>query len=85
MARLRQPMATLVLHYDQNVTSVCEATGLISPLPSLVRLLAAKGWGGGQAGPARCQLYVARARARTRVRMCAHTYVHTGARVRVFV
>jgi hypothetical protein len=40
VVRLRQPMAALVLHYDQNVTSVCEATGLISPLPGLARLLA---------------------------------------------
>ena len=46
VVRLRQPMATLVLHYDQNVTSVCEATGLISPLPGLARLLAG--------APARC-------------------------------
>ena len=45
VVRLRQPMAALVLHYDQNVTSVCEATGLISPLPGLARLLA-----GGRAG-----------------------------------
>jgi hypothetical protein len=51
VVRLRQPMATLVLHYDQNVTSVCEATGLISPLPGLARLLAGAS---GPGGPARC-------------------------------
>ena len=39
VVRLRAPMSTLVLHYDQNVASVCEATGLISPLQSLSRLL----------------------------------------------
>jgi hypothetical protein len=49
VVRLRQPMSTLVLHYDQNVTSVCEATGLISPLPSISRILP----GGPAAGP-RC-------------------------------
>ncbi|KAI8618996.1 hypothetical protein BC830DRAFT_1106050 [Chytriomyces sp. MP71] len=27
----RQPMCALVLHYDQNPSSLCEATGLISP------------------------------------------------------
>ena len=59
VVRLRQPMATLVLHYDQNVTSVCEATGLISPLPGLARLLTGAGGGGGGGGrggggPARC-------------------------------
>ncbi len=26
-----KPMTALVLHYDQNLTSVCEATGLICP------------------------------------------------------
>ena len=29
--RLKQPMTTLVLHYDSNPSSVCEATGLIEP------------------------------------------------------
>ncbi|KJE88422.1 hypothetical protein CAOG_00080 [Capsaspora owczarzaki ATCC 30864] len=35
IVRLNRPMAGLVLHYDQNTASVCEATGLISPDPSL--------------------------------------------------
>lgn len=35
LIRLQRPMTALVLHYDQNVTSVCEATGLISALPAL--------------------------------------------------
>ncbi len=57
IVRLRQPMSTLVLHYDQNVTSVCEATGLISPLPSLSRILSCGGGGsGGLAGRQRCLL-----------------------------
>lgn len=29
--QLNKPMTCLVLHYDQNTTSVCEATGLLSP------------------------------------------------------
>ena len=33
-------MSVLVLHYDQNVASVCEATGLISAIPRLSRILA---------------------------------------------
>ena len=28
---LKEPMCALVLHYDQNAGSICEATGLISP------------------------------------------------------
>jgi hypothetical protein len=44
VVRLRRPMSALVLHYDQNVASGCEATGLISPLPGLARLLAGAGW-----------------------------------------
>jgi hypothetical protein len=49
VVRLHAPMSALVLHYDQNVTSVCEATGLISPHPALQRLLAAR-----QLGAAPC-------------------------------
>jgi hypothetical protein len=37
--RLQRPMTALVLHYDQNVTSVCEATGLICPIPELRKIL----------------------------------------------
>lgn len=38
-------MTALVLHYDQNVQSICEATGLATPAPNLVRLLdGARGW-----------------------------------------
>jgi hypothetical protein len=33
--RLSSPMTALVLHYDQNVTSLCEATGLICPSPDV--------------------------------------------------
>jgi len=29
--RLNKPMTVLVLHYDQSTTSICEATGLLSP------------------------------------------------------
>ena len=32
--RLKRPMTTLVLHYDQNSVSVCEAAGLLSPSKS---------------------------------------------------
>jgi hypothetical protein len=38
VVRLHRPMTALVLHYDQNVTSVCEATGLIGPVPTLQKL-----------------------------------------------
>ena len=37
--QLQSPMSGLVLHYDQNVTSVCEATGVIAPSPLLSRVL----------------------------------------------
>eukprot|EP01127_Copromyxa_protea_P000966 TRINITY_DN1089_c0_g2_i2.p1 TRINITY_DN1089_c0_g2~~TRINITY_DN1089_c0_g2_i2.p1 ORF type:complete len:675 (+),score=111.78 TRINITY_DN1089_c0_g2_i2:87-2027(+) len=40
LIRLNQPLTALVLHYDQNVTSVCEATGLICPVPSLRNIFA---------------------------------------------
>jgi len=39
VVRLEAPMTALVLHYDTAVTSVCEATGLLSPAPALARLL----------------------------------------------
>ena len=38
LVRLQRPMTALVLHFDQNVTSICEATGLIEPDPQLRRL-----------------------------------------------
>ena len=38
LVRLQRPMTALVLHYDQNVTSICEATGLIEPHRQLHRL-----------------------------------------------
>lgn len=42
VTRLRAPMTALVLHYDQNVTSVCEVTGLITAHPELKRILGIK-------------------------------------------
>ena len=51
VVRLRSPMAALVLHYDHNPASVCEATGLGAPDPALARLLAAGGGGGSAASP----------------------------------
>ena len=39
LCRLSAPMTTLVLHYDQSSTSLCEATGLRSPAPALQRIL----------------------------------------------
>jgi hypothetical protein len=36
--QLKQPMSALVLHFDQSVTNICEATGIISPSPDLKRL-----------------------------------------------
>ena len=39
VVRLQNPMAALVLHYEQNESSICEATGLISPLRSLEKAL----------------------------------------------
>ena len=38
LVRLQRPMTALVLHYDQNVSSICEATGLIEPNRQLRRL-----------------------------------------------
>ena len=38
LVRLQRPMTALVLHFDQNVTSICEATGLIEPDHHLRRL-----------------------------------------------
>lgn len=49
IVRLKTPMSALVLHYDQNVTSVCEATGLIGPVPKLARMVS-----GVQPASARC-------------------------------
>ncbi|CAB9514940.1 conserved hypothetical protein [Seminavis robusta] len=40
VSRLKNPMTTLVLHYDQNTTSICEAAGLLSPAPVLKENLA---------------------------------------------
>jgi len=37
IVRLHNPMAALVFHYEQNESSICEATGLISPLKALER------------------------------------------------
>jgi hypothetical protein len=37
--RLEVPMTGLVLHYDQSINSVCEATGLLSPTKIIQRLL----------------------------------------------
>ena len=51
VVRLRAPMAALVLHYDFNPASVCEATGLAAPNPALLRWLAAAG---ARPGPAPC-------------------------------
>lgn len=39
IVRLKRPMTALVLHYDQNITSICEATGLISAIPALQQSL----------------------------------------------
>lgn len=35
IVNIKNPMSVLVLHYDQNIASVCEATGLIGPSPLL--------------------------------------------------
>jgi hypothetical protein len=35
IAPLRAPMMSLVLHFDQSIGSMCEATGLIAPNPAL--------------------------------------------------
>jgi hypothetical protein len=39
VVRLGVPMTALVLHYDQSVNSVCEATGLMSPTKMLRSML----------------------------------------------
>ena len=35
IVKLNAPMTTMVLHYDQNTSSICEAAGLLSPCPSI--------------------------------------------------
>mmetsp|Transcript_26821 Transcript_26821/g.57036 ORF Transcript_26821/g.57036 Transcript_26821/m.57036 type:complete len:654 (+) Transcript_26821:153-2114(+) len=35
IVKLKAPMMSMVLHYDQNVSSICEAAGLLSPDPSI--------------------------------------------------
>lgn len=35
ISKLKKPMTALVLHYDQNTTSMCEAAGLMSPASGL--------------------------------------------------
>jgi len=35
VVKLKAPQTTLVLHYDQNTTSICEAAGLLSPHPNI--------------------------------------------------
>lgn len=45
VVKLVAPQNALVLHYDQNVSSVCEATGLVHPHPTLVRALRRAGAG----------------------------------------
>ena len=35
VVKLKVPQTTLVLHYDQNTTSICEAAGLLSPNPNI--------------------------------------------------
>jgi hypothetical protein len=39
IVRLQQPMTALVLHYDQNITSMCEAAGLLAPARKVEQLL----------------------------------------------
>ena len=45
VVKLAAPQNALVLHYDQNVSSVCEATGLVHPHPALTRALRRAGVG----------------------------------------
>lgn len=35
VVKLNAPQTCMVLHYDQNITSICEAAGLLSPNPSI--------------------------------------------------
>lgn len=35
IVKLYNPMTSMVLHYDQNTSSICEAAGLLSPNPSI--------------------------------------------------
>lgn len=35
IVKLNNPMTSMVLHYDQNTSSICEAAGLLSPNPSV--------------------------------------------------
>jgi hypothetical protein len=35
VTRLHKPMTALVLHYDQNITALCEAAGLLLPSPKI--------------------------------------------------
>eukprot|EP00617_Octactis_speculum_P009289 CAMPEP_0185790748 /NCGR_PEP_ID=MMETSP1174-20130828/157960_1 /TAXON_ID=35687 /ORGANISM="Dictyocha speculum, Strain CCMP1381" /LENGTH=456 /DNA_ID=CAMNT_0028485579 /DNA_START=1 /DNA_END=1371 /DNA_ORIENTATION=+ len=49
VVKLRSAMTAMVLHYDQNPNSVCEATGIISPAASVAKLF---GQGAGRQAPA---------------------------------
>ena len=39
VVRLQHPMSAMVLHYDQSILSICEATGLICSLPRISEIL----------------------------------------------
>ena len=39
VVKLKSPMTSLVLHYDQNTSSICEAAGLLSPNPAVAARL----------------------------------------------
>lgn len=39
ITKLQKPMTALVLHFDQNTVSMCEAAGLMSPAPMLMDYL----------------------------------------------
>lgn len=51
VVKLAAPQNAVVLHYDQNVSSVCEATGLVHPHPALARALRRAGGGAPAALP----------------------------------
>ena len=39
ICKLNAPMTSMVLHYDQNISSICEAAGLLSPNPSVKAIM----------------------------------------------
>uniref|UniRef100_A0A7S2LK38 Zona occludens toxin N-terminal domain-containing protein n=1 Tax=Leptocylindrus danicus TaxID=163516 RepID=A0A7S2LK38_9STRA len=44
VVKLNNPQTSMVLHYDQNITSICEAAGLLMPNPSVQKKMSSLGY-----------------------------------------